>query len=700
MAPRPEGKGRPGVTGAGGLGESMASLVVGTAGHIDHGKSALVRALTGVDPDRVGGDPVNVDRVSVDRVSVDRLKEEQRRGITIDLGFAHTRVGDVEIAFVDVPGHERFVRNMLAGAGGFDAVLLVVAADESVKPQTREHAAICRLLGLERGVIALTKSDLVDADTQAVVALEVRAFVAGTFLERAPLVPVSARTGAGLEAVRAELAQLATGAHAIHVRETARLAVDRAFSAKGFGTVVTGTLVSGAIGDGDEIEMLPTRRRVRVRGVHVHNRAVARAIAPRRVAVNLGHVALDEVRRGVTLATAETLAVTRRLDVEIEMLDAVPGVPPVRHGGRVRLHLGTSEIGARVAIAATRAAGAADAAWRAAGLGEVAVAIPPGGHAFARLRLDEAVAATRGDRFVLRAYSPATTVGGGVVLDPEPLDRGLRRAHTLTRFAAIGERSGLAVGRPPIAFLTDASARGITTGDVMRRAGVSRAEAGAALDAWSADGRGVRAADRLFDAAAVTVAETALVTALTSAHRQEPGLAGVARETLRARLARDAAPGWFELVVGRLVARGLVTGSERLSLASHQATIEPGDASARRTVEDALRRAGLTPPDAAALATVTTLAPALVARAIGALVRERRLVRIGDLVFHPDPLGTLKVAVGRQAAAAREAGTTARLDVAAFKAQYGLTRKYAIPLLEWLDRERVTRRVGEGRIVL
>ncbi|HEY6358715.1 MAG TPA: SelB C-terminal domain-containing protein, partial [Vicinamibacterales bacterium] len=296
--------------------------------------------------------------------------------------------------------------------------------------------------------------------------------------------------------------------------------------------------------------------------------------------------------------------------------------------------------------------------------------------------------------------SPATTVGGGVVLDPEPLDRGLRRAHTLARFAAIGERSGLAAGCPPIAFLTDASTRGITAGDVIRRAGVSRAEAGAALDAWSADGRGVRAADRLFDAAAVTVAEAALVTALTSAHRQEPGLAGVARESLRARLARDAAPGWFELVVGRLVARGLVTGSERLSLASHQATIEPGDASARRTVEDALRRAGLTPPDAAALATVTTLSPALVDRAIGALVRERRLVRIGDLVFHSDPLGTLKAALGRQGAAAREAGTAARLDVAAFKTQYGLTRKYAIPLLEWLDRERVTRRVGESRIVL
>jgi len=673
----------------------MPSLVIGTAGHVDHGKSALVRALTGVDPDRPDGDPVRVDRVGVDR-----LKEEQRRGITIDLGFAHTRVGDVEMAFVDVPGHERFVRNMLAGAGGFDAVLLVVAADESVKPQTREHAAICRLLGLERGVIALTKADLVDPDTEATVAREVRAFVAGTFLERAPIVPVSARTGAGLGAVRAELAQLASGSRAIHIRDAARLAVDRAFSAKGFGTVVTGTLVSGAIGEGDEIELLPSRDRVRVRGVHVHNRAVARAIAPRRVAVNLGHVALDEVRRGVTLATPETLAVTRRLDVEIELLDALPGVPPVRHGGRVRLHLATTEIGARVAIGATRAPGSAPGAWHAAGLGAPAVVIPPGGRAFACLRLDEAVAATRGDRFVLRAYSPATTIGGGVVLDPEPPARGLRRAHTLARFVAIADPSELASGRPPIAFLIEAAARGLTASDVIRRAGVSRAEADAALDAWSLDGRGVRAADRLFDAGAVAAAETAVIAALTAAHRQEPDLAGVARESLRARMAHDAAPPWFDLVVGRLVARGIVTGSERVSLASHQARIEPGEVRTRHVVEAALRRAGLTPPDLATLATATALAPALVDRAIGALVRERRLVRAGDLVFHGDALGALKAAVGQQAAVARAAGKTARLDVAAFKTQFGLTRKYAIPLLEWLDRERVTRRVGESRIVL
>jgi selenocysteine-specific elongation factor len=689
------GRGRPGGTGAGGLGESMSSLVIGTAGHVDHGKSALVRALTGVDPDRADGDPV-----SVDRISVDRLKEEQRRGITIDLGFAHTRVGDVEIAFVDVPGHERFVRNMLAGAGGFDAVLLVVAADESVKPQTREHAAICRLLGLERGVIALTKSDLVDADVLATVAQEIRAFVAGTFLERAPVVPVSARTGAGLEAVRAELAQLANGSRAIHVRETARLAVDRAFSAKGFGTVVTGTLVSGAIGEGDEIEVLPSRNRVRVRGVHVHNRAVARAIAPRRVAVNLGHVAVGEVRRGVTLATPETLAVTRRLDVAIELLDALPGVPPVRHGGRVRLHLATSEIGARLAIGATRAPGSAPDAWHAAGLGEPAVAIPAGGRAFARLRLDEAVAATRGDRFVLRAYSPATTIGGGVVLDPEPPARGLRRAHALARFVAIADPSEIAAARPPIAFLAEAAARGVTADDIVRRAGVSRAEADARLEAWSADGRGVRGADRLFDAAAVAAAETAVVAALTAAHRQEPDLDGVARESLRTRMSRAAAPAWFDLVVGRLAGRGLVTGRERLSLSSHQARIEPGETRTRHVVEEALRNAGLTPPDVAALATATALVPAVVDRAIAALVRERRLVRVGDLVFHADALATLKAAVGRQAAVGRAAGNPTRLDVAAFKSQFGLTRKYAIPLLEWLDRERVTRRVGESRIVL
>src|SRR5688500_18281600 len=259
----------------------MRSLVIGTAGHIDHGKSALVRALTGVDPDR--------------------LKEEKARGITIDLGFAHYQHDDLNVAFVDVPGHERFVRNMLAGAGGFDAVLLVVAADESVMPQTREHFAICRLLGLSRGVIALTKSDLADPDMRAVAELDVRDMVAGSFLETADIVPVSSRTGEGLDQLRAAIARLAAGGSRRAVAGPIRLPIDRAFTVKGFGTVVTGTLVSGTLEEGAEYALLPAGRTVRVRGLQSHGSARGRIEAGNRLAANLGGIELADLKRGDTI---------------------------------------------------------------------------------------------------------------------------------------------------------------------------------------------------------------------------------------------------------------------------------------------------------------------------------------------------------------------------------------------------------------
>lgn len=655
----------------------MTSLVIGTAGHVDHGKTALVRALAGAD---------------LDQGALDRLKDEQRRGITIDLGFAHTRVGDVDIAFVDVPGHERFVRNMLAGAGGFDAVLLVIAADESIKPQTREHCEICRLLGVSRGVIALSKADLVDGDALALVTLEVRDFVARTFLAEAPIVPVSVQTGTGLDALRHELARLAAAGPRVDERGTVRLAVDRAFSVKGFGTVVTGTLVSGTIQDGDELEVLPERRRVRVRGVHVHKRSVSRAIAPRRVALNLGgHVASDEVSRGATLASPATLAVTRRLDVEVELLRSAP---IVRHGSRVRFHLGTSEVGARVAVCATCPGTAGTKEWRAARVGEASVAVQPGGAAYARLRLDEPVVATRGDRFVLRAGSPVTTIGGGLVLDPEPQGRGLRRLGTLARFEALGAAAA------PTAFLVDAGARGLSADDLVRRGGLGRAAADATLAAWSAQGLGVHVGGRLFDAASLNAGEERLLSELGTAHEAAPREAGVARETLRERLAPRVPSSWFDLVVSRLTSRRLVVGGERLALVGHQAQIGPAEERGREAIEDALRRGGLTPPDISALPASLGLTPTMVEQAVRALLGERRLVRVGDLVFHAAPLGTLKSAIGAQAEAARSSGRPARLDVAEFKRQHGLTRKHAIPLLEWLDRERVTRRVGESRILL
>ncbi|MEP6593543.1 MAG: selenocysteine-specific translation elongation factor, partial [Acidobacteriota bacterium] len=334
-----------------------------------------MRALTGTDPDR--------------------LKEEQARGITIDLGFAHLEAGGLNLAFVDVPGHERFVRNMLAGAGGIDLVMLCVAADESVMPQTREHFQICRLLQIPAGMLVLTKADLADAEALEIAALELRELVAGSLLADAPMVAVSARTGAGLPELVARLTAVAAGVRGRRAAGVARLPVDRAFSAKGFGTVVTGTLVSGRMAMDEELVLLPANIPVKARGLQVHGSREAAAEAGQRVAVNLGGVERADVARGDTLCRAGSLAPTRRLDVALEVL---PEARALRHGARVRFHQGTTEVIGRVAVA---------------GLCEgegPAGEIPPGRSAYARLRLEGEAVVTRGDRFILRAYSPAMTV--------------------------------------------------------------------------------------------------------------------------------------------------------------------------------------------------------------------------------------------------------------------------------------------------
>ncbi len=381
----------------------MPSIVVGTAGHIDHGKSALVRALTGTDPDR--------------------LKEERERGITIDLGFAHlTTNSGLQVAFVDVPGHDRFVKNMLAGVGGIDLVMLVVAADESVMPQTREHFHICRLLHVPRGLVVLTKTDIADRDMQELARLEVRELVAGSFLDGAPVLSVSARSGEGLEVLTNTLVEMAASVPSRRTDGPVRLPIDRAFSMKGFGTIVTGTLVSGSIAVEGELEMLPERRPTRVRGLQVHGRAERSVEAGHRVAVNVGGVEVSDVIRGHTLAEPNAFEPTRRIDVRLDLLD---GVPPLRQGARVRFHSGAAEILGRVTPAGT----------------------------YARIHLESPAIVTRGDRFILRSYSPVATIGGGAILDPRPprvavrSDAGLARLQRLDSARSAGRRRSRSVSR-------------------------------------------------------------------------------------------------------------------------------------------------------------------------------------------------------------------------------------------------------------
>ncbi len=654
------------------------ALVIGTAGHIDHGKSALVKALTGTDPDR--------------------LKEERDRGITIDLGFAHAVIGGRTVAFIDVPGHERFVRNMLAGAGGIDAVLLVVAADESVMPQTREHFEICRLLGVPRGIVALSKSDLVDPDTASLAALEVRDLVAGSFLEGAPVVPVSAATGSGLEALRDAIGALAVAPRESPAGRATRLPIDRVFSVKGFGTVVTGTLVSGHVGEGDELELLPEGRRARVRGLQVHGRQAAEADAPGRVAVNLGGMDREDVARGATLATPDALPVTRRVDARVELLASARGL---RQAARVRVYHDTSEHVGRVTIGAIR--DPATGSWRAIPVGAPAVVVPPGGAAFVRIRLETPAVLTRRDRFVLRAYAPSVTIGGGIVLDPEPPASGVRRDRSLGRFEQLeippndDGRGDDDLARVVALWLAAAGERGLTAEDLARRSGAGVDAVHGTLVGLTAGGRAVEAGARLFPPEARSAVEARIAGDLAAWHAAAPFEAGIARETLRERTASRAAEPLFEAALDGLRRRGIVVGTDRVALASHRPAGAAADSELRTVIENAARARGLLAADAAAIGGSAAAPGAVLDRVLRGLIKDGILVNLGGLIFHAAVLAGLKQDVVRLA---RTTQAATRLDVAAFKTRYGVSRKHAIPLLEWLDRERVTRRVGNQRVVI
>ena len=629
-------------------------LVVGTAGHIDHGKSSLVHALTGIDPDR--------------------LKEEKARGITIELGFAHTTIGEARVAFVDVPGHERFVRTMLAGVGGIDCVLLIVAADESVMPQTREHFDICRLLRIPRGLIVITKSDLADADTRALVRDDIAELVKGSFLEGAPMIDVSAQTGDGLDPLRKAIAAVAAQTGARSTAGAARLPIDRAFSMKGFGTVVTGTLISGRIAADEELVVLPRERKVKVRGIQVHGRSAADAVAGQRTAINLGGIEVGEVSRGETLAAPGTLSVTRRIDAEIDLL---PSARALKHGARVRLHNGTAEVLGRISIAGS------------------ATDVAPGGQALVRVRLEAHAVLTRRDRFIIRAYSPLMTIGGGVVLDPAPTRPGIRSAEgraSLERLRLTPDDADAA-----FAMIDAAGLAGMNKRALVSRGGIAPSET-AALIKRLADRGVVLANDRLVVKTHLAKAADAVIAQVTAFHKAQPASEGLPREEAREKVFRRVDPAVFNRVLEDLRVRKAILGSDRLALATHRVTVAGADDRVRGAIIEAYRAGGLTPPDAAAVEKSAGAPKPVVDKMTMVLLREKVLVKLETLVFHADALQQLKTDVASLKAAAP--GGRATVDVAAFKDRYGVTRKFAIPLLEYLDRERVTRRTGDVRLVL
>jgi selenocysteine-specific elongation factor len=633
---------------------SFKSVIVGTAGHIDHGKSALVEALTGTHPDR--------------------LAEEKRRGITIDLGFAFLEGAGVRFGLVDVPGHERFVSNMLAGAAGIDLVLLVIAADESIKPQTREHFDICRLLGVTRGVVALTKSDLVDTDMLGLVRLEVEEYLRGSFLEGAPIVPVSAKTGAGLGELKKALHAVAAEIPGKDAARYFRLPIDRAFAMKGFGTVVTGTLISGSIGPEDEVELFPGGQRLRVRGVQSGGKAVERAIAGQRTAVNLSGIDHDAVKRGMTLAAPGQLRATRRVDVRLTLL---PSARKLKHRAKVHFHAGTKETLAEVFLYG-------------------ATVLSPGQNTLAHLRLQEEVLLLPGDRFIARQFSPVVTIGGGAILDPlarRPTLRDAGRAAFLEILLNGKREEGLAA-------MTERAPLGLGFREIVARTG------------WS--GREIRdSVQRLVTARRIKIVSTEPLILLgrkafddlrqrTSErverfHKENPLSPGILREDLRASLGRRVREETFRAALEELsTERKLDVQGELVKRAGSEISLQPEEAQAKGEIEKAFVEAGLAVP---AVKEVLARLPVEAKRAeklLQILLREKNLVRVSpELIFHRDALAHLKVQLVTYKRAKGE-----RISVPVFKELTGITRKYAIPLLEYLDRERVTRRAGDERVIL
>jgi len=574
------------------------------------------------------------------------------------------------VSFVDVPGHERFVRNMLAGAHGIDAVMLVVAADESVMPQTREHFEICRLLGLRAGLVALTKCDVAAPELQDVAASEVGELVAGSFLDGAPVLRVSSRTGAGLERLRDELGLLAAGRTARPARGPVRLPIDRAFTLHGFGSVVTGTLVSGRVATGDELALLPQGRSVRVRGVQVHGEAVEAAEAGQRAALNLAGVELRELGRGDVLATPGSLRPSSILDVELSLLGSAR---PLEDDARVRLHVASAEVLARVRTA-----------------GET---IAPGGAGFAQLRLERPAVVGRGDRLVLRSYSPMATIGGARVLDPLAARSRGSDARRIERLVALSKADAEGAAR---VFLAQAGASGLPLPELAARAGADAEELATRLVELGAASRIGREPGALVDVAALAELERASLAALARFHREQPLRAAMGREELRAQAFASAADGVFEQACEELSARGeLRAVGDGVALARHQVSLSGEEAGARDRLLAAARKAGLEGLALEGLAASAGVEPRLAARLGRVLLDAGALIKVGEgLLLERERLDQLKLDVR----ARWPAGS--RLDVGAFKELTGLSRKFVIPLLEYLDRERVTRRSGNDRTVL
>ena len=639
----------------------MKDITVGTAGHIDHGKTSLIKALTGVD--------------------ADRLPEEKQRGITIDIGFAELDLGDVRVGFVDVPGHERFVKNMLAGVSGIDLVMLIVAADEGVMPQTREHFDICRLLGIKAGFVVLTKIDLADAETLELAKLDVAELVAGSFLEAAPVIEVSSRSLAGIDAVREYLRQSAKSVEPRSDRLSTRLPIDRSFTVKGFGAVVTGTLAAGEIREGDELQLMPDGRGIRVRALQTHGRKADAVHAGQRVAVNIAGVDHDSVLRGMQACTAGVFRPTQVIDTVVEVLETA--ARPLKTRQRVRLHIGTAEVLARVAV-----------------LNDVNE-IAPGGSGMIQLRLEHPIVAVPDERFILRQYSPQVTIAGGRVLDPLAEKHRRKDLLDIQDHLSSLARSGNGTVEQIAAFVGRSGRSGIGTDSLLARTGLRPEVLAKLIGELSAAGRIVTADDRCVPTEVFDELGRSTVGELAQFHAGDPLSRGMPIDVLRDLVFRGVSPAVTRAVLAKLEREGKIAiAADVVRLAGHSTQLSPAEKAASDLISAAYRNAGLDVP---------RVDEVLQAAAAGGCSPEavRKLFRIkldtGEIVKVTDEFYFASAVIDGLAAKLRQwAAETGNslIDVAQFKEIAGISRKYAIPLLEHFDRTRVTRRAADKRIIL
>jgi selenocysteine-specific elongation factor len=630
----------------------MSHVIIGTAGHIDHGKTALVRALTGID--------------------TDTLPEEQARGVTIDIGFAYWKEN---VTLIDVPGHERFVKNMVTGVCTVDIALLVVAADDGVMPQTREHLGILNLLGVRKGLVALTKTDLADPEWVALVAEDLRDLLQGTFLAEAPIVPVSSISGEGIPELRglleAEVEQVTERAD----RGVFRLPVDRVFSSQGFGTIVTGTVLSGAVHPRDTVTLLPADRQVRVRGVQTHGRDVESAGVGARAALNLADVEVADLHRGDILAQPGYFNATYMIDARLDMLPDAPVA--MENRTRVHLHLGPREVLARVILLE-------------------AEELNPGESQLVQFRLESPGVAARGDRFVVRRYSPVQTVGGGIVLDTQPPKHRRHRPEVLASIWPLEADDPVLAA---LARLSSAGGAGRTAAEMARDLGVDAGSARSALEELVSDGRAARGGtgdgawfveQASWDGLLASIEEV-----LGAFHRENPLRPGILREALRPQVPGrpDKAP--FERALthleeaGRLGRRGAY-----LALADHRIELSEGQEGIRKRIDEMLANGSAEPPDLADLCERIGGEASSVRDVVDAMQAMEQVVRLEEnLIFHPAAVEQIREAL---VAYLKENGS---IGVSAFRDLAGTTRKYAVPLLNHFDASGVTVRDGDVRVL-